>query len=45
MIVVVFTACGLTKSEGKTEIMCSRTKRMSESIAIFSLKVAGPVFN
>ena len=44
-IVVVFTACGLTRSGGKTKIMCSRTKGMPESIAIFSVEVAGQVYN
>ena len=45
MVVIVFTACGLTKSGGKTKIMRSRTKGMPESIAIFSVEVAGKVYN
>ena len=45
MIVVLFTACSLTISGGKTEIMFSRTKGMPESIAIFNVEVAGQVYN
>ena len=36
--VVVCAAFGLTISEGKTEIMCSRTMGMPESTAIFSVQ-------
>ena len=44
-IVVVCAAFGLTISEDKTEIMCLRTKGMPESTAIFSVEVAGQVYN
>ena len=36
---------GLAVSEAKTEIMCLRTKRLPESTAIFSVEIAGQVFN
>ena len=42
---VVCVAFGLTVSEVKTEIVCSRTKGMPESIAIFSVETAGQVCN
>ena len=45
VIVVVCTAFGLTVSGAKTEIMCLRTKGMSESTAIFSVDAAGQVYN
>ena len=45
VIVVVCAALGLTVLETKTEIMCLRKKRMSESIAIFSVESAGQVYN
>ena len=45
VIVVVCAEFGLTISEAKTEIMCIRAKRMPESTAIFSVEVAGQVYN
>ena len=45
VIVVVCAACGLTVSEAKTEVMCSRAKRMPESTAIFSVEAAVQVYN
>ena len=45
VIVVVCAALGLTVLETKTEIMCLRKKRMSESTAIFSVESAGQVYN
>ena len=42
---VVCAASGLTVSEGKTEIMCLRTKEMSESTVIFSVEAADQVYN
>ena len=45
MIVVVCTVFGLTVSEAKTDVICSRTKGMSESTAIFSVEAAGQVYN
>ena len=45
VIVVVCVAFGLTVSEAKTEIMCSRAKGMPESTAIFSTEAAGQVYN
>ena len=45
VIVVVYAAFGLTVSEAKTEIVCLRAKGMSESTAIFSVEVAGQVYN
>ena len=44
-IVVVCAAFGLTESEGKTEIMCLRTKRMPESTVIFHVEAVGQVYN
>ena len=43
VVVVVCTAFGLTVSETKTEIMCSRTKGISESSATFSVEAMGQV--
>ena len=45
VIVVVCAAFGLTVSEAKTEIMYLRVKGMPESTAIFSVEVAGQVYN
>ena len=45
VIVVVCAAFGLTVSEAKTEIMCSRVKETPESIATFSVEAAGQVYN
>ena len=45
VIVVFCTAFDLTVSEAKTEIVCLRTKRMPESIAIFSEEAAGQVYS
>ena len=45
VIVVVCAAFGLTVSEAKTEIMCSRAKRMPESTATFSVGAAGQLYN
>ena len=45
MIVVVCAAFGVIVSEAKTEIMCLRVKGMPESTAIFSVEVAGQVYN
>ena len=45
VIVVVCAASGLTVSEAKTEIMCSRAKGMPESTATFSVEAAGQVYN
>ena len=45
VIVVVCAAFGLTVSEAKTEIMCSRAKGMSESTATFSVKATCQVYN
>ena len=41
----VCAAFGLTISEAKTEIMCSRAKGMPESTATFSVEAAGQVYN
>ena len=43
VIVVVWAAFGLTFSDAKTEIMCSRTKGMSEVPAIFSADADGQI--
>ena len=43
--VVVCAAFGLTVSEAKTEIMCSRAKGMPESTAAFSVEAAAQVYN
>ena len=45
VIVVVCVAFGLPVSEAKTEIMCLRTKGMSEPTATFSVEAAGLVYN
>ena len=45
VIVVVCAAFGLTVSEAKTEMMCSRAKGMPESTATFSVEAAGQVHN
>ena len=45
VIVVVCVALRVTVSEAKTEIVCLRTKGMLESTAIFSVEVAGQVYN
>ena len=41
----VIVEFGLTVSEAKTEIMCLRAKRMTESAATFSVEAAGQVYN
>ena len=38
VIVVVYAAFGLAASDGKTEIMCSRTKGMPEATTIFGVE-------
>ena len=45
VIVVVCAAFGLTVSEAKTKIICSRAKGMPESTATFSVEAAGQVYN
>ena len=45
MIVVVCAAFGLTVSEDKTEIMCSRAKGMPKSTATVSVEAAGHVYS
>ena len=45
VIVVVCAAFGLTVSEAKIEMMYLRAKGMPESTAIFSVDVAGQVYN
>ena len=45
VIVVVCAAFGLTVSEAKTNIICLRTKGMSESTATFSAEAVGQVYN
>ena len=45
VIVVACSACGLSVSEAKTEIMCLRTKGMSESTATFGVEAAGQECN
>ena len=40
----VCTAFGLTVSEAKTEIMCLRTRAMSDAAATFSVEAAGHVY-
>ena len=42
-IVTVCAAFGLTVSETKTEIMCLRTRRVSDATATFSVEAAGQV--
>ena len=45
MIVVVCAAFGLTVTEANTEIICLRTKRMSEATTVFSVETAGQMYN
>ena len=45
VIVVVCAAFGLTVSEGKTEIMRLRAKRMPKSTVIFSVRATSQVYN
>ena len=45
VIVVVCVAFGLTVSDAKTDIMCLSAKGIPESTAIFSVEVAGQVYN
>ena len=45
VIVVVCAAFGLTVSEAKTEIMCSRAKGMPESSTTFSVEAADQVYD
>ena len=45
VIVVMCAEFGLTVSVVKTEIMCLRTKELSEFTAIFSEEAAGQVYN
>ena len=44
MIVTVCAAFGLTVSEAKTEIMCFRTRGMSDAASTFSVEAAGQVY-
>ena len=47
MMVVIVTVCagfGLTVWEAKTEIMCLRTRGMSDATAPFSVEAAGQVY-
>ena len=47
MMGVILTVCaafGLTVSEAKTEIMCLRTRRMSDAAVTFSVKASGQVY-
>ena len=44
VIVTVCAAFGLTVSEAKTEIMCLRTRGMSDAAATFSVEAAGQVY-
>ena len=41
VIVTVYAAFGLTVLEAKTEIMCLRTRGMSDFIATFNVEAAG----
>ena len=41
VVVVVCAAFGLTVSEAKAEIVCSRTKWIPEATAIISVETAG----
>ena len=43
VIVIVCEAFGLTVSEGKTEIMCLRTRGIPDSASTFSVEIAGQV--
>ena len=45
VIAVVLAAFGLNVLEVKTEIVCLRTKGMSESTGIFGVEAAGQVYN
>ena len=45
VIIVVCAAFGLTVLEAKTKIMCSCTKEISESRAMFSVEATGQVYN
>ena len=45
VIVVVCAAFGLTVSEAKIEIMCSRAKGMPESATVFSVEAVGQMYN
>ena len=45
VMVAMYAAFGLIVSGAKTEIMCSRTKGMPESTALFSVEAAGQVYN
>ena len=45
VIVVVYAAFGLTKSEAETEIMSKQTKMMPEATTIFSVEAASQVYN
>ena len=45
VILVVCVVFGLTVSEAKAVIMCSRVKRIPESTATFSVEVAGQMYN
>ena len=45
VVVVMCVVFSPTLSEASTKIMCLRTKGMSESTAIFSVEVAGRVYN
>ena len=44
VIVTVCAAFGLTVSEAKTEIMCLRTRGMSDATATFSVEATGQVY-
>ena len=44
VIVTVCAAFGLTVSEAKTEIMCLRTRGMSDAASTFSVEAAGQVY-
>ena len=45
VIVVLCAVFGLIVSEARTEIMCLRAKGMPESTVVFSVEVAGQVYN
>ena len=45
MNVVVYAAFGLTVSEAKTEVICLRTKGMTDSTATFSVEAADKVYS
>ena len=45
VVVVVYAAFGLTVWEVKTEILCLRTKGMSEFTATFSVETVDQVYN